>query len=176
MFAAPSAGSPPEAVLHCDAAIHNGRPLPAPVRVLVLGATVAWDELVAAAGPQWDAPVGAGLVEVDAGRSKACSTGPTRRVGCQDAIGSDLWLRLAESSERDRPADALAVYQRIADEVLERADRRAYHSASRILQRARGAAQAAGELGAFAEYLTRLRERYRRRPTLIAILDKAGLR
>ena len=94
----------------------------------------------------------------------------------QDAIGSDLLLRLAESSERDRPADALAVYQRVADEVLERADRRAYDSASRILQRARGAAQAAGELGAFAEYLTRLRERYRRRPTLIAILDKAGLR
>jgi hypothetical protein len=49
-------GVPPEAVLHCDAAIHNGRPLPAPVRVLVLGAPVAWDELVAAAGPQWDAP------------------------------------------------------------------------------------------------------------------------
>jgi len=93
-----------------------------------------------------------------------------------DALGSDLWLRLAERSERDRPAEALAVYQRIADEVLERADRRAYHSAARILQRARAAAQPAGELDAFAEYLTGLRERYRRRPTLIAILDKAGLR
>ena len=94
----------------------------------------------------------------------------------RDALGSDLWLRLAERRERDRPADALAVYQRIADEVLEQADRRAYRSAARILQRARAAAQAAGELDAFAEYLTGLRERYRRRPTLIAILDKAGLR
>jgi uncharacterized Zn finger protein len=93
-----------------------------------------------------------------------------------DALGSDLWLRLAERSERDRPADALAVYQRIADEVLEQADRRAYRSAARILQRARKVAQPAGELDAFAEYLTGLRERYRRRPTLIAILDKAGLR
>jgi hypothetical protein len=93
-----------------------------------------------------------------------------------EALGSDLWLRLAERSERDRPADALVVYERIADEVLERADRRAYHSAARILQRARAAAQPAGELDAFAEYLTGLRERYRRRPTLIAILDKAGLR
>ena len=37
----------------------------------------------------------------------------------RDALGPDLWLRLAESRERDRPADALAVYQRIADEVLE---------------------------------------------------------
>lgn len=94
----------------------------------------------------------------------------------QDTLGSDLWLRLAESSERDRPADALAVYQRIADEVLERADRRAYRSAARILQRAQAAAQAAGERDAFGEYLTRLREQHRRRPTLIAILDKANLR
>jgi hypothetical protein len=94
----------------------------------------------------------------------------------RDALGSDLWLRLAESSERDRPADALAVYQRIADEVLERADRRAYRSAARILQRAQAAAQAAGELDAFGDYLTRLREQYRRRPTLIAILDKTNLR
>jgi hypothetical protein len=94
----------------------------------------------------------------------------------QDALGSDLWLRLAESSERDRPADALAVYERIADEVLARADRRAYRSGARILLRARTVAQAAGEPGAFAEYLTRLRERHRRRPTLIAILDKANLR
>ena len=51
-----------------------------------------------------------------------------------DALGSDLWLRLAESRERDRPADALAVYQRIAEEVLERADRSAYRSAARILR------------------------------------------
>lgn len=94
----------------------------------------------------------------------------------RDALGSDLWLRLAERSERDRPADALGVYQRIADEVLERADRRAYRSAARILQRAQAVAQAAGELDTFADYLTRLRERHRRRPTLIAILDKANLR
>jgi uncharacterized Zn finger protein len=93
-----------------------------------------------------------------------------------DALGSDMWLRLAERRERHRPGDAVAVYQRIADEVLEQADRRAYRSAARILQCARSAAQAAGELDAFAEYLTALRERHRRRPTLMAILDKAGLR
>jgi hypothetical protein len=93
-----------------------------------------------------------------------------------DALGADLWLRLAESREREGPADALAVYRRLADEVLETADRRAYRSAARILGRAQAAAQAAGELDAFHEYLTRLREQYRRRPTLIEILDKANLR
>lgn len=94
----------------------------------------------------------------------------------QEALGSDLWLRLADSSVRDRPADALAVYQRIASGVLEKADRRAYRSAARILQRAQAAAQAAGELDAFGDYLASLREQHRRRPTLIAILDKANLR
>jgi hypothetical protein len=73
-------------------------------------------------------------------------------------------------------APAVAVYQRIADEVLERADRRAYRSAARILQRAQVAALAADELAEFGEYLAHLRERHLRRPTLIAIPDKANLR
>lgn len=92
------------------------------------------------------------------------------------AVDADLWVRLAESREPDHPADALAIYQRIAGEVLEQADRRAYRSAARILHRARAAAAAAEESEAFGEYLTRLREQYRRRPTLIEILDKAELR
>jgi len=93
----------------------------------------------------------------------------------QDALGSDLWLRLAESREPDHPADALFVYQRLADEQLQRADRRAYRSAAWILKRAQAAAQAAELHDEFAEYLARLREHHRRRPTLIAILDKARL-
>jgi len=93
----------------------------------------------------------------------------------QNAFGFNLWLRLAESSERGRPADALAVYQRLVDEVLERAERRAYRSAAWILQRAQAAARAADMLDEFMDYLARLREQHRRRPTLIAILDKANL-
>src|SRR3954470_17623727 len=45
-------------------------------------------------------------------------------VAPRDALGSELWLRLAERREHDRPADALAVYRRIADEVLEHVERR----------------------------------------------------
>ncbi len=99
----------------------------------------------------------------------------TATAAPQDALGSDLWLRLAESRERDHPADALAVYERLVDEQLERADRRAYRSAAWILQRAQAAAEAAGMHDEFGEYLARLRAQHRRRPTLIAILDKAGL-
>jgi uncharacterized Zn finger protein len=99
----------------------------------------------------------------------------TATVAPHDALGSDLWLRLAESRERDHPADALPLYQRLADEQLERADRRAYRSAAWILKRAQAAGQAADMRDEFGEYLARLRDQHRRRPTLIAILDKAGL-
>lgn len=60
-----------------------------------------------------------------------------------DEIDADLWLRLAESREVEQPADALAVYERVADEVLVETDRRAYARAVRILKRARLVADAA---------------------------------
>ena len=47
---------------------------------------------------------------------------------------------------------------------------------SRILLRARAAAEAADQLDEFNAFLAHVREQYRRRPTLIAILDKAKLR
>lgn len=85
------------------------------------------------------------------------------------------WLRLAESREAKHPRDALVVYQRVTDEVLQTADRRAYHDGVRILKKAARAADAAGRTTAFSQHVNHLREQYRRRPTLIAMLDKARL-
>jgi hypothetical protein len=90
-------------------------------------------------------------------------------------IGSDLWLRLAESRQARHPDQALAVYKRLVDEELLTADRRAYAAAVRILKRARDAASAAGTPEEFTEVIARLRDVHRRRPTLIAMLDKAGM-
>jgi hypothetical protein len=92
-----------------------------------------------------------------------------------DEVDADLWLRLAEAREASQPGDALAVYKRVADEVLLETDRRAYARAVRILKRARAAATAAGRDSDFAAHITRLRGQYRRRPALIAMLDKAKL-
>ena len=94
----------------------------------------------------------------------------------EEELGGDLWLRLAESRETANPADAVAVYERVADGVLEKTDRRAYAGAVRILKRARDAATAAGEVQSFGQHIANLREQHRRRPTFIAMLDKAGLR
>jgi len=60
--------------------------------------------------------------------------------------------------------------------VLEKTDRRAYAAAVRILKRARDAATAADDLASFNQRIAKLREQHHRRPTMIAMLDKAGLR
>jgi len=96
-------------------------------------------------------------------------------TAASEEVDADLWLRLAESREANHPADAVTVYQRVVDEILVETDRRAYAKAVRILKRARIAAEAAGKSGAFAEHVSRVREQYRRRPTLMAMLDKASL-
>lgn len=92
-----------------------------------------------------------------------------------EEIDAQQWLRLAESREPKHPADALTIYQRVADEVLQETDRRAYSKAVRILKRAHSAAESANKREAFAHHISCLREQYRRRPTMIALFDKAGL-
>ncbi len=89
--------------------------------------------------------------------------------------GERRWMRLAESREVSSPADALEVYLRLADKELETTSRAAYTRATRILKRAARAAANAERTPEFTDHLQALRERYRRRPTLIAMLDKAGL-
>jgi hypothetical protein len=91
-----------------------------------------------------------------------------------DALDAEQWLRLAESREPEHPGDALAVYQAVVDEVLQTADRRAYRDGVRILKKAAKAARAADQGETFSKQVARLREQHRRRPTLIAMLDKAG--
>ena len=91
-----------------------------------------------------------------------------------DEFDAKQWLRLAESREAEHPGDALAVYQAVAGEILRTADRRAYQNGVRILKKAAKAARAADRVEDFSKQVGRLREDYRRRPTLIAMLDKAG--
>ena len=104
---------------------------------------------------------------------------PDRAWNTASATDRDLdvsqWLRLAEAREPTAPGDAMVVYLRLAEGALERADKRAYRTAVRHLTAARRAATAADRLDEFAERLDDLRQRNRRRPSLMAMLDKAGL-
>ena len=89
--------------------------------------------------------------------------------------GERRWLELAKAREPAKPADAMSVYLRLADAALVTANRRAYWVAVRHLKAARRSATAAGGTAAFADHLAALRGQYRRRPSLIEMLDQADL-
>lgn len=96
-------------------------------------------------------------------------------AGEQELHGSQ-WLRLAEARESTAPSDSMAVYLRLADDALLQTDKRAYRDAIRNLKAARRAATAAYRSAEFDEHLAEIRERNRRRPSFMAMLDKTGLR
>jgi hypothetical protein len=89
--------------------------------------------------------------------------------------GGDRRARLAEAREPTRPDQALSLYMLVAEEELLQTGRRAYTRAIAMLKRARRAASAAEQEREFSNQLVNLREQHRRRPTLIAMLDKAEL-
>jgi hypothetical protein len=116
-----------------------------------------------------------GLVDVllDDGEPDAAWTRATREpLGWE--VGEHRWKRLAEARAVTHPADAMAVWFRLVDEVLTTADKRAYQSAVRYLKAAKKAATAADAMVEFEVRVAGLRETHRRRPSLITLLDKAG--
>jgi uncharacterized Zn finger protein len=89
--------------------------------------------------------------------------------------GERRWKRLARTREASHPAEALAVYLKLADIELVHTGRAYYQRAVALLGRARRAADAAGQQRAFSDHLVALREQFRRRPALIEILDRSNL-
>jgi uncharacterized Zn finger protein len=90
--------------------------------------------------------------------------------------GRDRWERLAESRASSHPADAMVVYFKLADVELETTGRTAYTRAAAWLKEARRAAEAAGRRKEFSDHVTALREKFRKRPALMEILDQSALR
>lgn len=68
----------------------------------------------------------------------------------------------------------MTVWFRLVDEVLTTADKRSYQGAVRYLKAAKKAATASDALLEFEVRVAGLRETHRRRPSLIAMLNKAG--
>lgn len=96
------------------------------------------------------------------------------RRGISETRGWQV-ARLYDLACDARPDQALAWYLQLADEELLQTGRPAYARAVAMLKRARRAADAAGRREAYTTVLADLRERHRRRPALIAMLDKAAL-
>ncbi len=89
-------------------------------------------------------------------------------------FGERRWKGLAEARARTHPAEAMAVWFRLVDDVLVTADKRSYQAAVRYLKAAVKSAQAADAMLEFEVRVAGLRETHRRRPSFMAIIDKAG--
>jgi uncharacterized Zn finger protein len=137
-------------------------------------ATDTWDVEMAAARALLVERDLAGFIDALLSDGEADQAWDAATGGDRD-LGASHWLRLAEAREPTAPGDAMAVYLRLADDVVGKADKRAYRDAVRYLEAARRAATAAERRGGFNEHLAEVRERNRRRPSFMAMLHKAGL-
>jgi uncharacterized Zn finger protein len=88
--------------------------------------------------------------------------------GCSTA----LWMQVAAARAADHPADALPVYKREAERLIDQKNRRAYEEAVELLveiedlmDRLRG--------GEFSEYLDALKAKHKQKRSLMTLLDEA---
>lgn len=141
----------------------------------VAESTGGWEAMRAEARAVLGARDPGGLVDVllaDGEAEGAWTLATTEPVGWE--VGEHRWKRLAEARAVTHPADAMAVWFRLVDDALVTADKRSYQAAVRYLKAAKKAAAAADALAEFEVRVAGLRETHRRRPSLIAMLDKAG--
>src|SRR6478735_7010640 len=88
----------------------------------------------------------------------------------------EAWRELADASADDVPFAAAQLYRPYLDKLLRDANTRIYPEVARTLLIMRDLYVKVGEQEAFRALLGELRERYKRRTSLIAALDRAGLR
>jgi uncharacterized Zn finger protein len=96
------------------------------------------------------------------------------RDACEGGCTWDLWRRLADARRDEHPDDALDVYRRHLDDALQQADNRSYEAVVGILSAIRDTLAPYGRNDEFAAEVERVREEYRRRPRLLAMLTAAG--
>ncbi|MGW1511220.1 SWIM zinc finger family protein [Streptomyces sp. NPDC002394] len=85
------------------------------------------------------------------------------------------WLTLADRSRPTRPADALAVYLRLATRLTRETGNRAYEQLVRLLLHIRDCHRRLGTPDDFTAYVTDLRAAQKRKRNLMRLMDEYGL-
>ena len=86
------------------------------------------------------------------------------------------WQELADASEDDLPIAAADLYRPELERLLRDANTRLYPTIARTLKKMRELYAKVDEQAAIDAFVADIRERYRRRTSLLAQLDRAGLR
>ena len=87
--------------------------------------------------------------------------------GCRDS----LWLKLAQLREKEHPADAVEVYQRLVEPVIERKKNDAYEEAVGMIGKVRELLEKQGKAKDFAAYLADLCLRHKPKRNLMKLLE-----
>ena len=88
--------------------------------------------------------------------------------GCRDS----LWLELAKLREKEHPADALPVYQRLVEPIIAQMKNPAYEEATRMIRHIRELLHGMGQKAEFATYLAQVRLRHKPKRNLMKLLDR----
>jgi uncharacterized Zn finger protein len=125
-----------------------------------------------------------GVAEIEAEERKACASliveiqlkeknvdAAWREASAGDC-DTKVWMKLAKAREAGHPADAIRVYQQSAERAIQVGTSHAYEEAVKYLRRAREVATRLGYPEKFLEYLSGLRERYKRKKKLLWLLDR----
>lgn len=87
----------------------------------------------------------------------------------------DVWHKLASAYETIDPGAALAIHQRLVDQLLVETNVRNYRYAARSLAHMRKLAARSGQAAEIDAFISGLRDTYRRRPRMLQEFDRARL-
>ncbi len=87
----------------------------------------------------------------------------------------DVWHKLASAYETIDPGAALAIHQRLVDQLLVETNVRNYRYAARSLAHMRTLAARSGKAAEIDAFIAGLRDTYRRRPRMLQEFDRARL-
>lgn len=85
------------------------------------------------------------------------------------------WESLARASADSRPGRAIDLYRQSLPDLLRHADNRSYQQVATRLVTMRELAAGRGDTSSVDNEIRTIREEYRRRPSMMAALDRAGL-
>lgn len=93
----------------------------------------------------------------------------------QSIASEPQWIRLADASAAERPADAVAVYRRVIDRLKLNTGDAIYRQIATYLLAVRACHQALGTVDKFRQYMVLFRMEQKRKRNLMQILDENGL-
>ena len=88
--------------------------------------------------------------------------------GCSE----ELWLELAARREEEHPEDALAIYEKRIEPLIEQTNNAAYKAAYESLVRVRDLMRRLDRQAEFEEYLELLRAEYKRKRNFMKLLEQ----